>query len=194
MPSLAHLAGLSAWLAAAMTVVGMVTLLLFFSRGGRWGMVNDASSVVLMLALVPVALVLAVIEMEVVTTTALVVAAIGIIAMLAVAVLQALLVLRRVTYEQTKPAVLGGTVVVGVWYLLTALVSGGTQIGDGVRVASAAAGVGFVLVGYGFARGGERHPAAAIGGLTAFVTSLALQLYLGSALLSQDLVVPDWNV
>jgi len=194
MPSLAQLAGLSAWLAAVMTVVGMVTLLLFFSRGARWGMVNDASSVVLMLALIPVALVLAVIEMEVVTTTALVVAAVGIIAMLAVAVLQALLVLRRVTYEQTKPAVLGGTAVVGLWYLLTALVSNGTAIGGGVRVASAAAGVGFVLVGYGFAVGGERHPAAAIGGVIAFVSSLAVQLYLGSALSSKNLVVPDWNV
>lgn len=193
MLSLAQLAGLSAWLAAVMTVVGMVTLLLFFSRGGQWGMLNDASSVVLMLALIPVALVLAVIELEVVTTTALVVAAIGIIAMLAVALLQALLVVRRVTYEQTKLPVLGGTAVVGLWYLLTALVTGGTQIGDGVRVASAAAGVGFVAVGYGFATGGERHPAAGVGGLVAFVSSLALQLYLGSALLSKDLVVPDWN-
>ena len=41
---------------------------------------------------------------------------------------------------------------------------------------------------------GERHPAAAVGGLVAFGSSLALQLYLGSALLSRNLVVPDWNV
>jgi hypothetical protein len=192
--SLAQLAGLSAWLAAAMTIVGMVTLLLFFSRGGRWGMYNDASSVVLMLALIPVALVLAVIELEVVTTTALVVAAIGIGAMLAVAVLQALLVLRRVTYDQTKSAVLGGTAVLGLWYLLTALVSGSTAVPDGIRTASAASGVGFLVAGYGFAVGGERHPAAAAGWLVAFVGSLVLQAWLGWLLLSQNLVVPVWTV
>jgi hypothetical protein len=192
--SLAQLAGLSAWLAAAMTIVGMVTLLLFFSRGGRWGMYNDASSVVLMLALIPVALVLAVIELEVVTTTALVVAAIGIGAMFAVAVLQALLVLRRVTYDQTKSAVLGGTAVLGLWYLLTALVSGSTAVPDGIRTASAASGVGFLVAGYGFAVGGERHPAAAAGWLVAFVGSLVLQAWLGWLLLSQNLVVPVWTV
>ena len=85
-----------------MTVVGMATLLLFFSRGGRWGRLNDAASVFLMLALIPVALVLAIIELEVVTTIALVVAALGIGAMLALAVLQSLLVARRVTYEQNE--------------------------------------------------------------------------------------------
>ena len=194
MLSLAQLAGLSAWLAAAMTVVGMVTLLLFFSRGGRWGWYNDVSSVVLMLALMPVVLVLAVIELEVVTTTALVVAVIGIIGMVAVAVLQALLVLGRVTYDQTKSAVLGGTAVVGAWYLLTALVSDGTAIPQGIRIAGAAAGIGFILAGYGFAVGGERHPAAAVGWLVAFVATLVFLLWLGWLLVSQDLVVPDWNV
>ena len=51
----AQLAGVSALVAATMTVVGMATLLAFFSRGGRWGTFNDAASVVLMLAMIPVA-------------------------------------------------------------------------------------------------------------------------------------------
>ncbi len=192
-PSLAQLAGLSAWLAAVMTVVGMVTLLSFFSRGGRWGTYNDASSVGLMLALIPVALILAVIELEVVTTIALVVAVIGIGAMLTLAVLQALLVIGRVTYEQTKMAVLGVGAVVGVWYLLTAIVTGSTAIPDGIRLASAVAGLGFISVGYGFARGGERHPAAAVGGITLFVASLVFQAWLGWLLISGGLVVSEWN-
>jgi hypothetical protein len=193
-PSFAQLAGLSAWVAAVMTVVGMVTLMLFFSRGGRWGWWNDVASVILMLALIPVALVLAVIELEVVTTTAIVVAIIGIGAMLTVAVLQALLVARRVTYEQTKVAVLGFGAVVGVWYLLTAVVSANTAIPDGIRLASAAAGVGFIAVGYGFARGGERDPIAATGGIVLFVASLVFQVWLGYELTSGRLVVPEWNV
>ncbi len=192
--SFAQLAGVSAWLAAAMTVVGMATLLLFFSRGGRWGTANDAASVVLMLAMVPVALVLAVIELEVVTTTALVVGGIGIGAMLVVAVLQALLVAGRVSYERTKAAVLGLGAVVGVWYLLTAVVSAHTAIPEGIRVASAVAGLGFIAVGYGFARGGERHPASAVGGIALFVASLVFQVWLGALLVSGALVMPEWNL
>lgn len=191
--SAAQLAGVSAWIAAAATVIGMVTLVLFFSRGGRWGPANDASSVVLMLAMIPVALVLAAIELEVVTTTALVVAIIGIVPMVGVAVLQALLVAGRVTYEGTKVAVLGLGAVVGVWYVLTAIVTAGTDLPDGVRLLAAAAGVGFIGVGYGFVRGGERHPASVVGGALAFIGSLGFQVWLGWLLVSGTLTVPEWN-
>lgn len=191
--SAAQVAGVSAWIAAAATLIGMVTLMLFFTRGGRWGPANDAASVVLMLAMIPVALVLAAIELEVVTTTALVVALVGIVPMVAVAVLQALLVVGRVTYEGTKVAVLGLGAVVGLSYVSTAAVSGATAIPDGVRLLAVVAGVGFIAIGYGFLRGGERHPAAAIGGLLAFVGSLGFQVWLGWLLVSEVLVVPEWN-
>ena len=46
--------------------------MLFFSRGEPWGTFNDASSVVLMHGMIPVALVTAVFLMECVTTVALV--------------------------------------------------------------------------------------------------------------------------
>ncbi|MEO5884846.1 MAG: hypothetical protein ABIQ58_04955, partial [Candidatus Limnocylindrales bacterium] len=151
----ARFAGLSAWLAAAMTVVGAITLVQFFRQGGRWGTWNDASSVVLMLAMIPVALVLTIFALEVVTTTALVIGAIGILAMLGLAVLQALLVLGRVSYEQTKLPVLALGAVVGVWYLLTAISTGSTELPDGLRVAAAVSGAGFIAVGIGFAIGGQ---------------------------------------
>lgn len=192
-PMIASLAGLSAWLAAAMTVVGMATLVAFFSRGGRWGTYNDVASVVLMLALIPVALVLAVIELEVVATMALVIAVVGVGSMLALAFLQALLVIGRVTYEQTRYPVLGIGAVVGVWYLLTSIATDHTAVPDGVRAASAASGLGFIAVGYGFARSGERHPAAVVGGLVLFVASLVFQLWIGWVLISGDLPIPDWN-
>lgn len=190
---LAWFAGLSALVAAAMTVVGAITLLVFFQRGGRWGAWNDLSSVVLMLATIPVAVALAVIELEVVTTTALVIAAIGIAAMLAFATLQALLVARRVTYDQTRDAIhiLGG--LVGVWYLLTAVSTGQTAVPDGIRLAAAVSGVGFIAVGVGFARGGQSHPLAAIGGSALFVASIVFFVWLGALLLGGALTIPDWN-
>jgi len=190
----ARLAGVSALLAATMTVVGMITLMLFFSRGGRWGTYNDAASVVLMLALIPVALVLAVIELEVVTTTALVVGALGIAAMVALAVLQGLLVIGRVTYEQTKTAVLTLGGIVGVWYLLTAISTGSTDLPDGLRVVAAVSGIGFITVGVGFALGSERHPLSIVGGLVLFVASLVFQVWLGALFLGGDLSIPSWNV
>lgn len=190
----ARVAGVSAWVAAAMTVVGAATLMLFFSRGGRWGTWNDASSVVLMLAMIPVALVLTVIALEVVTTLALVIGAIGISAMLVLAVLQALLVAGRVTYEQTKVAVLSLGSVVGVWYLLTAIATGSTDLPDGLRLAAAVAGLGFIAVGIGFLRGGEQDRLAQVGGLILFVASLAFLVWLGALLLGGGLSIPSWNV
>ena len=192
-PTIEQFVGASALLAAVTTVVGMVTLLLFFARGGPWGKLNDASSVVLMLAMVPIALLLAVFESEVVTTTALVVAAIGIIAMLAIAVLQAALVAGRVTYDQTKLAVLGLGAVVGVWYLLTGLLTEHTAVPGLLRPLAIAAGVGFIAVGFGFAVGGERHAASTIGGLVLFIGSTAFLAWLGLILIGGSLRVPTWN-
>ncbi len=189
----ARFAGLSAWLAAAMTVVGAITLMLFFSRGGRWGTWNDASSVVLMLAMIPVALVLTIIALEVVTTVALAIGALGIAAMLALAVLQGLLVVGRVTYEQTKVAVLTVAAIVGVWYLLTAVSTASTDLPDGLRLAAAVSGAGYIAVGIGFARGGQSHPLAAIGGLALILASLIFLVWLGALLLGGGLTIPAWN-
>ena len=189
----ARFAGLSAWLAAAMTVVGAITLVQFFRQGGRWGTWNDASSVVLMFAMIPVALVLTIFALEVVTTTALVIGAIGILAMLALAVLQALLVIGRVSYEQTKLPVLALGAVVGVWYLLTAISTGSTKLPDGLRLAAAVSGAGFIAVGIGFAIGGQQHALAAIGGTALFVASLVFLVWLGALLVSGALAIPGWN-
>lgn len=189
----ARLAGLSAWLAAAMTVVGAITLLVFFSRGGRWGAWNDASSVVLMLAMIPVALVLTLISLDVVTTLALVIGAIGIGAMLVFAVLQALLVAGRVTYDRWKGAVLATGAVVGVWYLLLAISTGSTALPDGLRLAAAVAGVGFIAVGIGFARGGQQHPLSQAAGLALLVASLVFQGWIGALLVGGSLTIPAGN-
>jgi hypothetical protein len=186
-------AGWSALVAAAATVVGAVTLVLFFSRGEPWGRLNDSSSVVLMLAMIPVALLVATIETETVTTVALPVAAIGIGAMLAVGALQALLVARRVTYEQTKRWVLLGGAVIGVWYIASGLLAGNTALEGALAGLAIASGIGFVAIGYGFAAGNERHPLSALGGAVLLGASTAFFVVLGTRLVTGDLVVPAWN-
>jgi hypothetical protein len=186
-------AGLSALLAAAATVVGAITLVLFFSRGEPWGRLNDASSVVLMLALIPVAVIVATLESETKTTTVLPVAGLGISAMIAVAVLQALLVARRVTYEQTKRQVLAGGAVVGLWYILSGLLAGFSALEGPLAWLAVASGVGFIAIGYGFAVGNERHPLSALGGAVLLAASTAFLLLLGTRLVTGDIVVPAWN-
>jgi hypothetical protein len=186
-------AGWSALLAAAATVIGAITLILFFTRGEPWGRLNDASSVVLMLALVPVALLVAILESEIVTTTVLPVAAIGIAAMLFVAALQALLVARRVTYEQTKLQVLAGGAVVGVWFILIGLLAGHTALEGPLAWLAIASGVGFIAIGYGFAVGNERHPLSALGGVVLLGASTTFLLLLGTRLVTGDIVAPAWN-
>ncbi len=186
-------AGWSALVAAAATVVGAVTLVLFFSRGGEWGRLNDASSVVLMLAMIPVALLVATLESETVTTVVLPVAAIGIGAMLAVAALQALLVARRVTYEQTKKWVLLCGAVIGLWYIASGLLAGNTALEGALAWLAIGSGIGFVAVGYGFAAGNERHPLSALGGGLLLGASTTFFVVLGTRLVTGDLVVPDWN-
>jgi hypothetical protein len=186
-------AGWSALLAAAATVIGAITLILFFTRGEPWGRLNDVSSVVLMLALVPVALLVAILESEIVTTTVLPVAAIGIAAMLFVAALQALLVARRVTYEQTKLQVLAGGAVVGVWFILIGLLAGHTALEGPLAWLAIASGVGFIAIGYGFAVGNERHPLSALGGVVLLGASTTFLLLLGTRLVTGDIVAPAWN-
>ena len=187
-------AGWSALVAAVATVTGAVTIVLFFARGGFWGPLNDASSVVLMLATIPVAFLVAAIESEVATTMVLAPTAVGVLAMLAVAVLQGLLVARRVTFEQTKRAVLLLGAVVGFWYLSVAAFAGHTALDGLLGWLALVSGLGFIAIGYGFLAGGERHPLAAGGGVVLLIASTAFLGILGVRLVSGDLVVPEWNL
>jgi hypothetical protein len=193
MTTLEQVAGWSALIAALATVVGALFLGLFFSRGQPWGTLNDVASVVLMLATIPVALVVAAIEADESATLALVAAAIGIVGMLVAAVSQVLLVARVRTFERLLPWTLGAGAVVGVWYVMAGILAlpGGLPPPMGwVMIAS---GIGFIAVGYGFARGGQRDPIAALGFATLGMGSTVFLAYLGLFLLSGKLEVPTWN-
>ena len=193
MITLEQVAGWSALLAAVATVIGAVTLMVFFSKGGLWGLANDIASIVLMLATIPVAVVIAAIEAEQFATVALLAAVVGIAGMLGAAASQGLLVARVRSFEQLLPWTLGAGAVVGVWYVLAGLLAlprGFPPLLGWLMIAS---GIGFIAIGYGFARGGQRHPLAAIGGAVLFFASTAFLTWIGSLLVSRTLEVPAWN-
>ena len=178
------LAGPSALVAAAATVVGAVTLILFFAKGGWWGLLNDISSIVLMLATIPVALAIRLVPIGPLSDWEPGIAAVGIVGMLGAALSQGLLVARRASYEQLLPWTLGFGAVVGVWYVLIGLAGIGSSLfwdlspitEERLAIAS---GISFIALGYGFMRGNERHPLSVIGGIVLVVTSTWFLMWVG---------------
>lgn len=186
--------GWSSLLAAAATVVGMVTLMVFFARGNPWGTWNDIASVVLMLATIPVALLVAAIEAEQFPTIAYIVAGVGILGMVFAAGFQTALVLKRRTYEQLLGRTLGSGALVGVWYVGIGVLSLPRGLLTPLPQLAVAAGIGFIAIGYGFAAGNQYHIASKVGGVLLFVASTVFLGLLGLQLVSGDLVIRTWNL
>jgi hypothetical protein len=181
-------AGPAALVAALATVVGAVTLGLFFAKGQPWGTINDVTSIVLMLATIPVSLGVAN-ATSWFSPWAAGIAAVGIVGMLGASVSQGLLVARRRTYEELLPWTLGFGAVVGVWYILVGL-AGVTMPFfreawlDALSIAS---GIGFITLGYGFLRGNERHPLSIVGGVVVLVASTWFLARLGMLFITGDI-------
>ncbi len=179
MAALAFLGGPSALVAAVATVLGAIFLVLFFVRGQPWGTLNDLASIVLMLATLPVVVAVTFMEGHA-APLHLVAAAIGVVGMLGAATTQTLLVARSRTYKQLLPWTLGFGGVVGIWYLLVGMI--GLPFGrDGTNLSALAigSGIGYVLIGYGFWRGNERHPLSIGGGILLLVASTWFLTWIG---------------
>ncbi len=174
------LAGWSALIAAAATVVGAVTLVLFFSKGGRWGLLNDVSSIVMMLAKIPVLAYLATVtDPYLAPGVAMVVAGIGLLGMVGASVSQGLLVARVRTYQELLPWTLGFGAVVGIWYVLIGITGTRSGLPDILVLLALAAGAGYVATNYGFWRGNERHPVSVAGGIVALIASTVFLVWVG---------------
>lgn len=190
MTEIAWLAGLSALVAAVATVVGAVTLILFFAKGGTWGLLNDLASIVLMLATIPVALAIAGATATRVDWAA-GAAAVGLVGMLGAIVAQGLLVTRRFTYQRLLPWTLGFGAVVGVWYLLIGLGGITSPLFDndliGLNELAIASGVSFIALGYGFLRGNERHPLSIVGGIVLLIASTWFFTWIGQSFMNREM-------
>ena len=180
--TLVALAGPSALVAAVATVLGAVFLILFFAKGGLWGLLNDIASIVMMLAMIPVAFGIAEATSWRVGAAG-GIALVGIAGMVGASVSQGLLIARRFTYRQLLPWTLGFGAVVGAWYLLIGLAGIRSPSFDpgpiNLDTLAIASGISFIALGYGFLRGNERHPLSIIGGLVLLVTSTWFLVWLG---------------
>ncbi len=178
-------AGWSAYLNVVFHVLSSASLMIFFAIGGIFGPINDALSVFFALSLLPIAGALYILLRSAYPALALIAVLLGAAAMLTLATLQALLVVGRVRFEQSLPAVLAATGVIGMWMLVygvLALRAG--ALPAGLAWTLIVTGVGYGLVAIGFWIGGQEHPLAAIGFLVGLIGGVIWPISMGRLFLS----------
>lgn len=170
--ALLPLAAWAAHLSAAATVITAVTGILFFAKGQPFGTLNDVATVFQALFTLPLEWALHALlgqQVRVLSATAM---AVGTIGMLSMGVLQVLLVLRRVTFEQTFRAVLAGGAAMGVWLVIvSSLVLAGRGPSGAMAWIGVVAGSGYILsavVYFATGRQGALFFLAAATGLVAY--------------------------
>jgi hypothetical protein len=183
-------AGYSAYFNATVFVLSLIALMIFFSIGGIWGRINDSLSVIWMISYIPLAVALYLITRSVNSPVSLVSTIIGIAAMLAFTVMQVLLVLGQVRFEQTFSAVLASTAVVGLFVLTQGLLArAGSLFPPGLIWVMVIYGLASVVGAIGFQIGGESHPLAMIGLLLTAVAGLVWVIWFGRLLLAETVAV-----
>ncbi len=187
--SLFRYAGWSAYVSATATMITFVTAILFFSIGGPFGKINDISSVVQVLFMLPVALVLYRLFRPNTQTLSLLAAAVGIAGVMVAVVGQGLLVFGVITYQQSLtffPA--GGAI--GVWLLLANyLALTNRKLPQGLAWSGLVAGAGYIVTVVGFLLGGQQNPLFYAGGLVLVISYPIWAIWLGRVLSSGSLAV-----
>jgi hypothetical protein len=188
--SVVRLFGWSAYANGILMLANMVTLALMFGVSISWGRVNDAISVVWLLSFLPLVLLLAQVNQPVMGRgVAVGTAIVGAVAMLAFAVLQSLLVLGQVRFEQTFAAVatLGG--VLGLWLLLNGLLAlMGKTLPVGLAWLSIVFGLSYIVGTIGYWLGGYEQPILWVGAAVGYLVGPVWAFWLGWLLLHGRLV------
>lgn len=189
--SFIRFAGLVAFINAGLTLANIVTIMLFFAVGGIFGRINDSISVFWALSFIPLLVVLYRLNTPTNATWSLMTLVAGIAAMIAFAVLQSLLVINQVRFEETLSAVLSMTGILGLSLIINGLLArSGQTIPAGLAWLSITLGLGFVFGGIGFWIGGQQHPLAAIGFIVTVVVGPIWAIWLGRFLLKGSLLAP----
>lgn len=181
------------WLAyfnATIFLISLVALMLFFSIGGFWGTINDSLSILWMLSYIPIAVAFFQINRSVNTPISLASSIIGIAAAIVFVILQTLLVLSIVRFEQTFTAVLTMTALLGLFVLIHALLArAGHTLPAGLIWVMIIYGIASMIGAVGFQLGGEQHPLAMIGLLLNAISGLIWVIWFGRLLLAEKVAI-----
>ena len=157
----------AAAVAAALTVGGAVTLGVFFTVGEPWGTINDWLSIGLGVATLPIAIELAGRNPR---SAPLVLGAAFDVAGVAVStVFTALLIARRMTFEESLAGVLGGQALIGCWLLLVGLAAWSDPGSRRLATLAVTGGGGLVTTAVGVQAGGMESPIGAVGFMAALI-------------------------
>lgn len=182
--ALMQLYGWAAYLSAVATIITFVTGILFFAVGGAFGKINDISSVLQVLFMVPVAIMSVRSLASGSPALGLIAALVGIAGMLVSAYGQSLLVLDRIDFEGSLkffPA--GGAI--GIWLIVVCAVAAvGGQLPQVLAWTGILAGLGYVMTVVGFLRGGQQNPLFYAGGLVLGVGYPVWAIWLGHLIFS----------
>ena len=178
-------AGWSAYLSAAATIIGFITLILFFSVGQPFGTINDISSIFIALATLPILFALYQLHRAVAPTVSLGALIIGIVSSLIAVLLQTLFVFKVIPGSPSGEIV---TVAFGVFGISLALFNylaySNKSFSPKLAIWGIAAGAGYALVALGFLLGGQDHPLTYLGGLFAIFAYPAWAIWFGRLILS----------
>ena len=179
--NLFRFAGWSAYLSAAATIIGAITLVIFFSVGDPFGIMNDISSVIIGLTGIVILFALYQLHRSAAPVMSLVAFVIGSLAMLTASILQTLLVAIRMDFGEITTYAFGvfGASLVVYGYLVIA----NKTLPRGLGWWGIVAGLGFVLVVTGFIVSGPNHPLTYIGGLVSVIAYPTWAIWLGRVLL-----------
>ena len=186
--SFIRFAGWSAYMSAALMILSIVTVIIFFAAGGIWGRINDSVSVIWALSFLPLAVVLYLLNKVINWPVSLAAVVTGIGALLIFAFLQSLLVLGQVRYEQTITAIMTMTAIIGLYLLLNGLLARSGQSLPGTLVwLLVAFGLLQIVGSIGFLAGGPQNPLSAVGFLAWVTVGPIWTIWMGKLLLNGQL-------
>jgi hypothetical protein len=176
---LLRFAGWSAYIAAIATVVGAVTLVIFFSMGEPFGTINDISSIIIAVTGIPILLALHRLHSAVSYPWSLAALVIGVAALLFAGAAQTSLVLGITRFEQSPDSSFGFGVF-GVAIAVHGCLAWVRNVFPrALAVWGIVAGVGYALVSLGFILGGPDGPLTYAGGAAAVVAYPVWSIWLG---------------
>jgi hypothetical protein len=163
--SLERTVGSSAYISAAATSLTLLTGILFFTIGQPFGAIEDVSSILQVVFMIPVAIGLYRLIPSATNSVSLFAIAVGILGMLISAVGQGLLVLGRIDFSTSTKFFPAG-IAVGIWLLIvSSLARTNGLFPNGLTWAGFVASAGYLATVAGFLWGGQESPVFYLGGL-----------------------------
>lgn len=183
-----QIAGWSALINGITSIASTITLILMFTVAGFFGPINDAISVIWVLAFIPLAILFYQMHQPINAPLALIAAVVGIAAMMVFAVAQMLLVLRVVSFEHSIGLVLLMGAIIGLWALLNGfLARSGQTLPSAMIWLLIIFGASFILTAVGWNAAGQQHPLVMIGFLIGAIAGPIWAIWLGRMLLIANL-------